>query len=902
MAKRYAKKLLVIGWDAADWKVIWPLIREGKMPTLAKLIQEGSWGNVATLDPPLSPMLWTSMATGKRPFDHGILGFIEPMADGSGVQPSTSTSRTCKAFWNMLNQKGIKSNVIAWWPSHPAEPISGAMVSNFFQQHKGPMSKPWPMMEGTVHPTRLHDEMKRLRYHPEEMTQAHILPFIPKAAEINQEEDKRMEGVAKIIAHCGSVQAATTYLMENEDWEVTACYFDGIDHFSHLAMKFHPPRMEGIPEDQFELYKDVVTSGYRLHDMMLERQLELAGEDCNVILISDHGFHSDHLRPRWLPLEPAAPALEHSPYGIIVMKGNGIKSGGEQIFGASILDLTPTILAMMGEPVGEDMHGKVLTQAFEDDFEPETIPTWEDVTEGEDGRHPEDAQEDKWASAEAMEQLVQLGYVDAPDGDTAKQVFDAKCESQYYLARAYVNGGRFKEAIEIYEQLIKDKPEEHRFAHKLAHVYLQTRRFRKLRLLIDGLRDWFANFDPASIDKEVEDFVPKEDLPEKKKEELIKRKKENAVKRKQQLERDKVYVEFLSSLHAMAVNRPRKAMDYLKIVEEKAPNSPEVYMQMGKICQVRQRWADSEDAYIKALAMDSTNAAGHHGLGIAYLRQNKLEEAADELLTAIEHLYYMPSAHYHLGEALYKLGKFEEAEGAFRVAVSMAPGMTKAHKWLVRLYENELSMPEKATEHNEFLDNNIKGEITVVSGLPRSGTSMMMQMLDKGGMEILTDGNREADNNNPKGYYEYDPVKKLAMDKSWMGEASGKAVKIIAQLVGHLPDKFNYKIIFMDREISEVLASQQIMLGKEDHVEAKAFPVGLAETFKKQVEKMDAWVESQANIEIMRVNYSDVINNPEEEAENICAFLGQSLDIKAMAEVVDPNLYRNKMEPQANNE
>ena len=105
-------KLLVIGWDAADWKSINPLIDRGLMPNLEKLINEGVMGNIATLDPPLSPMLWTSIATGKRPFKHGILGFTEPKTDGSGVQPVLNTSRKCKAIWNILNQEGYRSHVV----------------------------------------------------------------------------------------------------------------------------------------------------------------------------------------------------------------------------------------------------------------------------------------------------------------------------------------------------------------------------------------------------------------------------------------------------------------------------------------------------------------------------------------------------------------------------------------------------------------------------------------------------------------------------------------------------------------------------------------------------------------------------------------------------------------------
>ena len=122
------RKLLLIGWDGADWKVINKLIDAGKMPAMEKLINNGVIGNLATLDPPFSPMLWTTIATGVRPDKHGILGFSEPSPNGQGVQPVSSTSRKVKAIWNILMQEGYKSHVVGWWPSHPAEPINGVMV------------------------------------------------------------------------------------------------------------------------------------------------------------------------------------------------------------------------------------------------------------------------------------------------------------------------------------------------------------------------------------------------------------------------------------------------------------------------------------------------------------------------------------------------------------------------------------------------------------------------------------------------------------------------------------------------------------------------------------------------------------------------------------------------------
>src|SRR5271165_4533672 len=151
-------KVLLVGWDAADWKVIRPLIDAGKMPNVRRLVENGVTGQIATLHPPLSPMLWTSIATGKRPFKHGILGFSEPTPDGRGVQPVTNLSRKSKALWNILNQNRLRSVVIGWWPSHPAEPIDGVMVSDQY-------TRAGELLPCTVHPPELAETLAGLSVH-----------------------------------------------------------------------------------------------------------------------------------------------------------------------------------------------------------------------------------------------------------------------------------------------------------------------------------------------------------------------------------------------------------------------------------------------------------------------------------------------------------------------------------------------------------------------------------------------------------------------------------------------------------------------------------------------------------------------------------------------------------------
>ena len=249
----------------------------------------------------------------------------------------------------------------------------------------------------------MRETFAALRMHPAEVTEAAILPWIPRAAEIDQEKDKRLHSFAKILSENCSIHNAVTWILQNREWDFLAVYYNGIDHFCHGFMHFYPPRMEGIPEDKFAIYKDVVNGAYRFHDMMLETLLQLAGPDATVLLVSDHGFHSDHLRPRGIPAEPAGPAVQHRPFGVFCMKGPHIKQD-ERIYGATLLDVTPTMLTLFGLPVGEDMDGRVLVQAFEEPPKIERIASWENEP-GECGMHPADLRMDPAAAQAVLQQL-----------------------------------------------------------------------------------------------------------------------------------------------------------------------------------------------------------------------------------------------------------------------------------------------------------------------------------------------------------------------------------------------------------------------------------------------------------------------------------------------------------------
>lgn len=184
--------------------------------------------------------------------------------------------------------------------------------------------------------------------------------------------------------------------------------------------------------------------------------------------------------------------------------------------------------------------------------------------------------------------------------------------------------------------------------------------------------------------------------------------------------------------------------------------------------------------------------------------------------------------------------------------------------------------------------------LTVVSGLPRSGTSMMMRMLDRGGLPVIIDNERTADEDNPLGYYEFEPVKQTKKDASWVDDSAGKCVKMVYQLVYDLPTHHKYRVLFMRREMKEVLASQKVMLDRHGASDDSVSDDQMASLFLSQLKAFEDWVAQQDHIEMIEVSYNRMLSNPPEEIARVNEFLEGVLDTEAMHAVVDPELYRNR--------
>ena len=191
-------------------------------------------------------------------------------------------------------------------------------------------------------------------------------------------------------------------------------------------------------------------------------------------------------------------------------------------------------------------------------------------------------------------------------------------------------------------------------------------------------------------------------------------------------------------------------------------------------------------------------------------------------------------------------------------------------------------------------DKSRKPDIIIVSGLPRSGTSMMMKMLAEGGLQIVTDALRSPDDDNPNGYFEFEPVKQLAEGQNqWLAEARGKVLKIISALLEYLPAAYHYKIIFMDREIAEVLSSQRKMLSNRKE-SSEVDDAEMEQQFRKHLDAVKYWLARQPNIDVLHVDYNRMLASPGDYCKLVADFVGLPLDAEKMRSVPNQRLYRNR--------
>ncbi|MCK4413199.1 MAG: alkaline phosphatase family protein [Candidatus Eisenbacteria sp.] len=429
--------ILVLGIDGLEWNVILPMIRAGRLPEMAKLMEQGSYGLMRTLYPTLSPPIWTTVATGKLPPEHGIIDFIRPQREVGEPQMLCNLDRRTKAFWNIAGEYDKRVAVIGWWMTFPAEPVNGIMVAqtNTTEQldvgygravWKGRLIKGVP---GQIYPPERHDEIMGLLVDFDAQFPQHTRTIFGKFPYPLTALGQRLweTSLWSLRADLAYLTIAETLLRDDPPYDILAVYFGGPDVASHHFWRYtypdeftHPPGHEEIAN-----LGHIIEDYYEYIDTVIGRLRALSPEGTRVLLMSDHGMRAFNqtmpFDPHSIPRNVKSGHHLRAEPAVVIAAGQGIlKLPGAKSPAAltrddlpvlcSVLDITPMILALMGIPVGEDMPGlpAFLDPGFRAAHPVETVPTHEE--EAWRQAHQAGAVEIP-GQEERLEQLRSLGYI-----------------------------------------------------------------------------------------------------------------------------------------------------------------------------------------------------------------------------------------------------------------------------------------------------------------------------------------------------------------------------------------------------------------------------------------------------------------------------------------------------------
>jgi hypothetical protein len=421
-APRSATPVLIIGIDGATWDLLTPLVEQGRVPHLAQLMRRGAWGPLETIEPTESPAIWTTVATGRLPEAHGILGF-EGVPGQTMTTLPTSEMRRVRAFWNILSDAGRTVGTVGWWATWPAEAVNGYIVSD---------RATYTRMEAAIRdegekthevfPEALAPEVRRLVRAPGALEPAEVLRFMPLA-------DDEVEGLIHgteyrhgsllpefryVVQSDRSTADIAVHLLETHPTDVTAVAFYGVDTVSHLAWHFmQPEKFPGvsITAQARAKFAHLIENYYAFLDEQVGRLLEAAAPGVTTIVFSDHGFGPTGHLP-WSgghgKLTLGAPL---APDGILILSGPPVRQGAT-LPRSHVLDLLPTLLYLEDLPAAEDMPGQVLASALRSDLVagrvPRRVPTFETSP-----LHPGAGQPvgDPARDRDLLERMRALGYV-----------------------------------------------------------------------------------------------------------------------------------------------------------------------------------------------------------------------------------------------------------------------------------------------------------------------------------------------------------------------------------------------------------------------------------------------------------------------------------------------------------
>jgi Tfp pilus assembly protein PilF len=473
------RRLIIVGVDGGDWMNLRPLIDAGKLPNFAKLVHDGASGPLRSEEPMLSPLLWTTMATGRLPEQHGVLNFTTVDPKTGARAPVSRHDRKVDAFWNMLGDYNHSVDVIGWLATDPAETVDGVMITDKFGYLAYIPEDTGKAEDASVYPASRREEFAALVTHADAVKDDELQRFVHLSHDEltkhrnTTDPNDPVNNLLHLYASTLTYAKLAEHLLQQDHPDVLAVYFEWVDAVSHLFMLHSPPRLPDVPQAEYDRYKDAIEQAYIFQDEILGGIMSRLDDRTVLMVISDHGFKSGAARLKNRPeIWAGNAALWHRPDGIVAFYGAGVKKGAA-IDGASIRGVTPTVLALMGLPKADDMPGQPIASAFDESvtktFSPEHVATLDRKRENNGANTASGANE------ATMKKLEALGYLAADNPDAL-----------HNLGQRYQQKGEYQKAIENYRKAIAMRPTFYNAYNNLATCYGELKMYPEA---IDALEE-----------------------------------------------------------------------------------------------------------------------------------------------------------------------------------------------------------------------------------------------------------------------------------------------------------------------------------------------------------------------------------------------------------------------------
>jgi predicted AlkP superfamily phosphohydrolase/phosphomutase/Flp pilus assembly protein TadD len=490
-------RVIVLGMDGLDPRAVDLLMSEGKLPNFAKLRQEGAYGRLQSSKPMLSPVLWTTVTTGKTPEQHGIGHFTAIDPKSGEMLPVTSGMRKVKALWNILTDRQKKVAVVGWWATWPAEDVNGSMVSDhlcyhfLFPQGQGGADT----VQGLTDPPELAEKLQPLVRRPADVTPQEAAPFI----NVTADEFTRPFDFNDDVSHFKwALATADTYrrvglkLWRDEEPDVLMAYTEGTDSTAHLfGHLFRAANLSGELLAQQKKFGNAVEQMYVYADRIVGDYMKAMDGDTTLVVLSDHGFDLGATQDDPSKTRDMRRVSErfHNAEGILYLYGRGVKARA-RLDQPKLVDVAPTVLALAGLPAARDMPGRVITEGLDLSIPGPAVATYES------GPGAARTAQDPQADPKIMERLRSLGYIGgAPGGSTPGPAAEGPRSptGERNIAALHFEGGRYQEAATAYRKLLADDPKDASLHTSLAGAlgamgqYDEAAKHLELAMKIDPL-------------------------------------------------------------------------------------------------------------------------------------------------------------------------------------------------------------------------------------------------------------------------------------------------------------------------------------------------------------------------------------------------------------------------------